>query len=126
MISDGVEIPLDKSKRLELPLHEIHACGPSGEKLEFLVNESDGEDWLYRRDRSVRLPLQNAFVEDHRFNFLATEIVLLFKSKNPLAKDMADFEIGLEILDKGARAWLANAISTSNPDHAWINRLNAP
>src|SRR5438874_5871869 len=47
-----------ENQTLELPLHELHTTGPAGEKLEFLLNERDAIDWIYRRDPSIRRALE--------------------------------------------------------------------
>src|SRR4051812_41298210 len=47
-----------EEKMLNLPLHELHATSPAGAKLEFLLNERDAIDWIYRREFSVRRPIE--------------------------------------------------------------------
>src|SRR5919107_870355 len=44
---------------LELPVHEIHCFNESAEpaRLEVLLNERDGREWVYRRDARIRRPL---------------------------------------------------------------------
>src|SRR5436309_70078 len=40
------------------PLHELHAANPTaGQHVEFLLNDRDSVDWIYRRNPSVRLAL---------------------------------------------------------------------
>jgi hypothetical protein len=43
--------------------------------------------------------------------YLASEIVLLLKAKNPRDKDEADFWCALPLLDGGQRLWLDNALA---------------
>jgi hypothetical protein len=46
-----------EDESLRLPVHEVHATR-SGLRLELLLNEREGETWLYRRDARVRLPVE--------------------------------------------------------------------
>jgi len=111
---------------LHPPIHELHTKPPQGdmEHLEILLDRSAGDDWVYRRDERVRLPLKRAI----RFNsagipYLAPEIVLLYKSKNPRERDEADFTATAPKLDAVARTWLADALALVSPDHPWLERL---
>jgi hypothetical protein len=56
--------------------------------------------------------------------FLAPEIVLLYKSKEPRATDQADFHNALPRLSIYARKWLAEALSLTSVDHPWIAMLH--
>lgn len=108
------------------PVHELHTKPPQSDvdELEILLDRSAGDDWIYRRDGRVRRPLSQAI----RFNpdgipYLAPEIVLLYKSKNPRERDEADFALAAPRLDAGARAWLRSALTLTAPDHPWLKRL---
>ena len=54
---------------------------------------------------------------------LAPEIVLLFKAKQPSAKDEADFGVLEPRLEPAARTWLAGALRTAYAGHRWIEQL---
>lgn len=97
--------------------HEIHVA-LEGVAIELLVNEADGDAWVYRRDPRVRRALSSAFVADE-LPFLAPEIVLLFKAKTPREKDVADAEVIMPLLDEERRAWLRDALDIVHPDHPW-------
>ena len=126
--SGGVLVPWERGERLELPVHEVHArprVGARGPALEFLLNEREGADWVYRRDPVVRLPLTRAIQEapGSGVRVLAPEVVLLYKSKAPRATDEDDFRVARPLLDAQGRAWLRAALLLASPDHPWVTAL---
>lgn len=126
-VRDGQLRPWDRGARLELPVHEVHARSPDGASasaLEFLLNERDGADWVYRRDPSIRMPLARALrLRPGGVRVLAPEVVLLYKSKAPRPTDEADFLAARPLLDAEARAWLRDALLRARPDHPWAVAL---
>jgi hypothetical protein len=57
VVISGAPVPWARGERLELPVHEVHArisSDHSPKKLEFLLNERDRTDWIYRRDPTIR------------------------------------------------------------------------
>jgi hypothetical protein len=80
----------------------------------------DGDEWICRRD--ARLRRRHADLIRHDANglpFMAPEVVLLFKAKNPRDKDSADFAGTLPLLDADQRRWLVDALTLVHPDHPW-------
>ena len=108
---------------LSPPIHEIHATWPDGFNLEFLLNEHEADEWVFRRDGRIRLPLANAFLRRGPVPYLAPEIVLLYKSKSADSKDEADFAATLAHLGESRREWLCNALAITAPDHRWVRAL---
>jgi hypothetical protein len=96
---------------------------------EFLLNEHEGEEWVYRRHPAVRMPLAEVgIVTPDGLPVLAPQIVLLFKAYDltaeaGAAKAEADFRAALPHLAPSARAWLVEALDESLPDHPWTARL---
>lgn len=118
--------PWGAGEWLHPPVHELHTRPPQADmdELEILFNRSAGDDWVYRRDGRIRLPLARAI----RFNpdgipYLAPEIVLLYKSKNPREHDEADFAAAVPRLDSNARTWLRESLALTAPGHPWLARL---
>lgn len=110
-----------RGQSLQLPVHELYARFYGGE-VEILLNEFEGADWVYRRNKTVRLPRQ-------RFEsqlFLPPEIALLYKSKNPRPEDEQDFQTALEHLGAPEQKWLSDAIARDYPDHPWLIKLKKP
>lgn len=123
-VRDGKAVKWDLREVLTLPIHEIHAVSTDGWKLEFLLNERDAIDWMYRRDTRIRRSLDKAIRRgDEGIPVLAAEIVLLYKSKSPRPQDELDFRVMHETLDPESRAWLVDALHMTSPEHPWISLL---
>jgi hypothetical protein len=121
-IDNGEPTPWHADTDLAPSIHEIH--GRRGaEKLELLLSESEGEHWIYRRDRRIALSLSTAFLETKPIPYLAPEVVLLFKSKDTRPKDHLDFHRSREMLTAGQRRWLRTALDMVQPAHPWIKAL---
>lgn len=108
------------------PVHEIHCRNEAAEPAAFevLLNETSGDDWVYRRDEQVRRPLAQLHLpSDAGVRYLSPEVVLLYKSKNPRDKDERDFAAVVARLDAERRAWLRGAIAACHPGHHWLQRL---
>lgn len=69
----------DAGRQLDPPAHAIWAK-PSGSTdwvCEFLLNEADDTNWIYRRDHRVRYPLASLMTSEfNRIKVLPPEIVL--------------------------------------------------
>ena len=115
-----------RGDRLELPLHGLwgraDAAGPW--EIEFLLMESDGERWLFRRDPRTTLPLADAGLRREGVPYLVPEIPLLYKSKEPRDRDETDFAAVLPQLTPDRRAWLRAAIASQDPSHPWLAALD--
>nr|WP_227395081.1 hypothetical protein [Jeotgalibacillus aurantiacus] len=109
-------------EQLELPIHELHGVY-QGRELEILLNEHDAEDWVFRRDSSIRRPLEKSILHFGGIPCLAPEIVLLYKSTNPRAKDEKDFKNMLPLLQIDQACWLNDALKIHKPGHHWIKEL---
>jgi hypothetical protein len=126
-VVDGRRVAWPASERLALPVHEIH--GHSTEEprraIEFLLNEREADEWVYRRDARIRLPL-NRWTAPARGGVpvLCPAIVLLFKAKAPRPKDEADFRSARDALGRERRQWLGDALRLCHPNHPWVESLN--
>jgi hypothetical protein len=123
---DGKLIKWKPAEFLELPVHEIHCYNDLAEpgQLEILLNETDKNDWLYRRNKSIRRQLDKCYLRtDTGFRYLAPEIVLLYKSKNPRDKDESDFRAAVKYLDAEQKEWLRTAIAICYSEHRWLENL---
>jgi hypothetical protein len=91
-----------------------------------MIDESDGVDWVSRRDPGVRLPL--GLTVRHTADgvpFLAPQVQLYYKSWSPRPKDLIDFDTALPLLAPPERSWLQTAIERRDPGHAWLDRLRS-
>jgi hypothetical protein len=116
-------LKLWQGEELFLPIHELYCTFHSGFVLEVLLNEFEGDFWLYRRNKNIRL---------HREKFvggqcapLPLEVVLLYKAKHCRAQDEVDFSLALAHLNRDEKRWLYEAIALDMPEHPWLGRLGA-
>ncbi|MFC5835061.1 nucleotidyltransferase domain-containing protein [Nonomuraea insulae] len=98
-----------------------HPDGPW--RFQLMLDETDGEEWIYRRDPRIRRPLAELTVEQDGFHRLVPEVQLLYKAKGPRPKDEADFEAVLPLLNLAQRRWLDEALETEHTTHPWRERL---
>jgi hypothetical protein len=111
---------------LNLPVHEIRGRRSDGahEEIELLLSEATDEAWVFRRDARITRPRSKAVLRTPAdVPFLAPEIVLLYKAKDPKAKDREDFERTRPRLGLRQRHWLRAALETVRPGHPWLSRL---
>lgn len=108
-----------------LPLH-VHDlwCRPAPEAawaLQLMVDDTDGEDWVYRRDPRLRRPVSSLAgpASDSARLVLAPEVQLLQKSRGRRPKDEADFAAAAPLLSPEARSWLRDALDLVSPGHPW-------
>ena len=120
-------------RRLEqrAPREEVNSlwCRPVGATcwiFELLLDEADGDAWVFRRRRDIRRPLAEAMRFDSaRIPYLAPEIQLLYKAQRPRPEDESDFRAVAPRFDDDARAWLHEALSRIDPAHHWLEALAA-
>jgi hypothetical protein len=87
------------------------------------VSEGNEGQWIYRRDASVTRPWETAVLRTRSgVPYLAPELQLLFKSKDPRPKDHADAERMIPALHNRERAFLAVHLVA---DHPWHRILTA-
>ena len=112
-----------------LPRVHVHSvwCRPVGTMrwvLEIMLDESDGDFWLFRRERSIRRPLSMLTRSSaSQIRYLAPEIQLLYKAKTVRPIDQADFERVAPRLDSAARSWLRDSLARTSPGHSWLTVL---
>lgn len=111
------------------PIHELHARRGEGDlrELEVLIDEAWADTWRFRRNLAVMRPTAEIELRSPEgIPFLAPEIVLLYKAKEPRPRDEEDFRTALPTLDEPRRQWLAEALRACHPDHAWSSSLPSP
>ena len=120
------------------PLRPGAALGPGRQQLwvrrnatspwvvDLLLTPADGETWIFKRNDTIRLPLENlGWVAPDGVRYLRPEVVLLFKAKLCRPKDEVDFRSLVARLDDGARGWLREAVALAHPGHAWLAPLGS-
>ena len=100
-----------------------HATGPW--QVEFVLEERDGNEWRYRRNPDVSLPVGDLGLVDERgIPFERPDVVLLYKAgHHDEPRHEADLEAALPKMGIGARAWLVGALDVAHPGHPWITRV---
>ena len=88
-------------------------------QLDVTIGEGDDERWIYRRDPRIWLPWLEAVLSTASgVPYLAPELQLLFKAKNPRPKDDVDAQVVIPELDKAQRDRLRRMLPSSHPWHA--------
>jgi hypothetical protein len=99
-----------------------HPEGPW--QLDVTVGDGDGETWIYRRDPRVRLPWAEAVLHTtDDIPYLAPDLQLLFKSKEPRAKDDVDAREVIPELDAEQQGRLTRLLEVNHP---WQVLLSDP
>ena len=131
--SSGALKPLLPTDRPDAPADEILPDGcnqlwtrvnaASPWEYDILLSPGTAEEWVYRRDPALRMPMAAALWERDGIRYLQPEIQLLYKAKGLRAKDQTDFAATLPHLGAGRRAWLRDALERTLPNHPWLARL---
>lgn len=112
---------------LQAPVHQVHARRGEDNFLDILISPRQGNQWVYRRNPSIRLPIAQARMESRGIPHLAPEVVLLFKSthagSDPRSKDQQDFERIAPHLPKKRRLWFKETLLELAPTHPWLEQL---
>jgi hypothetical protein len=120
----GMVRPWENGERLNSPVHEVHAERATGERTEFLLQEASGDQWVYRRDARIRMPLSEiGGPSEHDIPAFAPEIALLYKAKATSARDLADLIAGLPALTSDRLTWLRGAIELAHPGSPFLDLL---
>lgn len=124
---EGELFPWENNEFLELPIHGVWCRNPDSQPdfLEILLNESNGQNFLFRRDPSITYPLERVIVMSNLgIPVLAPEIVLLYKAKNSSrAENQSDFETVISYLNCDRRNWLRKSLKKIHPSHHWLQDL---
>lgn len=91
--------------------------------LDLLLSPINGDEWVFKRDHSIRMPLSSAIIHHDGIPYLAPQAVLLYKAALMRDKDRQDFATTVDLLDEPARVWLDAALGVHLPDHEWRQRL---
>lgn len=91
--------------------------------LDLLLQPIIAEDWVYKKDARVRVPLSRAVVSTGGVPHLAPEIALLHKAHLCRPQDDADLAATLPVLDAAARKWLRDTVRLALPTSPWVDKL---
>ncbi len=103
------------------------AVGAMSWTMQVLLDASDHEFWVFRRQAQIRRPLAEVIRRNPQsIPYLAPEVQLLYKARSMRPRDRADFGCVAPRLDCAARTWLRRSLSTVDPEHEWISALEGP
>lgn len=98
-----------------------HALAPW--RGEVLLNPDLDGRWVFKRDPSLVLSIEDATWERDGVRYLRPELVLAHKATTGRPKDDSDLEAALPLLDDGQVALLRRVVAHQRPDHPWRARL---
>jgi hypothetical protein len=119
--------PWYKGEVLPETVHDIW-CRTSKEAswgLQLMLDDAEGDEWLYRRMPSVRRSLDSLVWRRDGVPYLIPEVQLLYKSAQRSPKAESDFNACLPHLEGSQRSWLGNALAIAHPGHPWREVLLA-
>ena len=97
------------------------ASGPW--ELDVTISDGDDAQWIYRRDRSVRVHWDAAVLHSSAGRpYLAPNLQLLYKSVALRPKDDRDAAICIEMLDGERRDWLGAHLPAAHPWQRLLGR----
>jgi hypothetical protein len=124
-VVNGVLTSWPATEWLASPVHEVHAQSPDDPNitLEFLLNERVGDQWVFRRDPTVRCPARQVIAASSAgLPVLCPAVVLLYKAKQPRAVDELDFRAVRDHLAPERREWIRAALEHTHPGHPWLDQ----
>ena len=125
----GTLRPWNAAEILPAGVHDIWCRpGPSDPwRIQFMLDEADGETWVSRRDNRIRRPARQIGARSaDGIPYLLPEIQLFYKAARRRPKDEKDFDAAIGVLDGDQRRWLSGAIATAYGDHPWQARIKGP
>ena len=102
-------------------------------KLEVLLNERSGDDWILRREPDISLPLRRSIQQSSwGMPTAVAEVLLFYKATAYLGvpkleyrtQDHSGFLALVPHLNAEERAWLRQAISLVHLGHPWLPELS--
>ena len=93
-------------------------------ELELMLDNSEGEEWVFRRDARIARPISGAIRRNPQgVAYLAPEIQLLYKARAIRPQDQADFDRVVPHLTDDAQTWLRKSLLSIDAEHVWISML---
>jgi hypothetical protein len=92
-------------------------------RVDLTIGSVDTGEWTYRRDETVTRPWHRAVLRtESGLPYLAPDLQLLFKAKDPRPVDHLDAEQVIEVLNLEERRFLAGHL---DPEHSWHSLMEA-
>ena len=126
---DGTFYDWNEGEEIDKSFHALWARKKGSETwtIEFLLDESFENDWIFRKNDEIRLPLnQIGYLTKNRIPYIRPEITLLFKSAQSytnIEKNNIDFETVLKKMTKSEKSLLLKWIKIYNPNCDWLAKF---
>jgi len=126
VVTRGLAEPVAGASELMAETHQTWGLDRAANawRIDVFREPHDGDDWVARRDESIRLPYDELI--EHTADgipYERPEVVLLFKAKHARPKDEADLAAVLPQLNVKRRRLLAEWIERVHPGHFWLPDL---
>jgi hypothetical protein len=116
----GTLRPWNHGELLPAGIHDIW-CRPTPDapwRIQVMLDEAAEDQWISRRDGRIHWPIPDiGKVSGDDVPYLAPEVQLFYKARQPRPKDRTDFTAVLPLLTQAQRRWLAEAIACCYGDH---------
>ena len=76
-----------------------------------LVDHDEDDNWVFKRNTSIRIPWNEIYWQKNGMNILLPELLLLYKSSKMRPKDKVDFETVFPLLDENVQDWFDYAFN---------------
>ena len=121
----GTLRPWQGGEQLAPRIHDIWARRDADDawRFQLMLNPGGPDQFIYRRDERLRLPLEQATLLLGGVRYLTPEVQLLFKAGSLRPKDEKDFDDCLPLLSAGQVRWLREALRLTNPEAPWLSKL---
>jgi hypothetical protein len=106
------------------PVNSLWCRRRAGEpwRLQVMLEEGDRQRWVCRRHRDLSVPLSEAVLHTpDGLPYMAPQLQLFMKAKDPRPKDEADFATVSPRLTDDQSAWLRAALTGHYPGHHWLS-----
>lgn len=95
-----------------------HALAPW--RIDILLHARRDGRWVSRRDQAWTEDLADVVWQRDGIRYMRPHLVLAHKAKGDRAKDRADLEATLPLLDGEELRWLADWLAARAPEHSWL------
>ncbi|GAA1286496.1 hypothetical protein GCM10009609_60440 [Pseudonocardia aurantiaca] len=90
--------------------------------LQVMIDDTDGDEWVSRRDSAVRRPLAEIIgVGSSGVPYLIPAVQMYYKAARHRPKDDVDLRAVLPVMTGEERRWLRATVEATFPGHPWLS-----
>jgi hypothetical protein len=117
--------PFNTTSDLDLPRYCLHLF-KENEFLEILATERIENEVIFRKNRTIKMHIEDFTKGNHSRPFVNPAWQLLFKSLSTRIEDEHDFKIYMDRVDDDhSKKWLMQSIITADGNKNWISKLES-